>query len=79
MHEQSETEGGGLDALWRNVYGRRTPQAGKTLPPKLLMERDAYKTKQEAEFAAKWRSLLTAEQSNEPRPLGLLDLLMRLR
>lgn len=79
-HEQSETVGGGLEGLFRNVYGSKTAKAGQTLPPKMLIERDAYRTVEEAEAAAKLRSLLMDESTGEPRQhFGLMDLLMRLK
>jgi hypothetical protein len=81
MHEQSETVGGeslyGLGALFRNVYGRNTPQAGQTLPKKYEFEREAYPNPDEAVFAARMRSLLT-DENQQQRSIGLLDLLKML-
>lgn len=75
MHEQSETVQRLVD--WYNVYGKRTPQAGQVLPPAFPFERPSYPTAQDAEFAAKWRSLLTGPD-HQPRSLGWLDVLRML-
>lgn len=82
MHEQSESKGGGLEGLFRNVFGRKTPQAGQTLPPKFPFERDSYGDMDEAVRAAELRSRLTDENNHSapgPRPFGLLDLLRLLK
>ena len=72
MHEQSESIN--RLAAWYNVYGPKTPQAGQVVPPKFPFERPAYASREEAEFAARFRSLLTDEQG-QPKPLGWLDIL----
>ena len=57
MHEQSETIQND-QGRWINVYGKRTPQAGETLPRKYPFEQDDYDTVQDAERAARKRSQL---------------------
>ena len=54
-HEQSETVK--TDAGWQNVYGRRTPHAGRPLPIKHEYEQDAYADVTNALLAAIMRSL----------------------
>lgn len=80
-HEQSESTGGGLERLFRNVYGRKTPQAGQALPPKFPFERDSYDSMDEAVRAAQLRSRLTDEENKNapgPRPFGWMELLRML-
>lgn len=55
-HEQSETVGPDPRGLFRNVFGRRTPQAGRTLPVRYPFEQPFYLTLLEALMAAQARS-----------------------
>lgn len=57
-HEQGETVGGGGEPI-RNVYGSKTPQAGKPLPPMFSFERSVYETIPQAVQADVLRSMLT--------------------
>lgn len=54
MHEQSETVE--KDGKWVNVYGSKTPNAGKPLPKRYDFEQDDYRTVEEAVSAARRRS-----------------------
>ena len=56
MHEQSETVQGD-DGKWRNVYGKKLPQAGQQLPGT-----ETYSSMEEAIAAAKMRSQNYREQ-----------------
>ena len=54
-HEQSETVQDKL-GRWINVFGSKTPSAGKPLPKKYEFERESYETVEAAVAAAKRRS-----------------------
>lgn len=55
MHEQSETVGSAKTG-YKNVYGKRTPQAGQPLPKKYRFEQETYPTVKRAVHAARKRS-----------------------
>ena len=61
MHEQSETIRR-ADGRWVNVYGRRTPKAGRQLPGTA-----DYPTMEDAVKAARERSESYQENEDKPR------------